>query len=326
MNQDAPFPTLDRIRATRAAIDPYIVRTPVWEWTSPALEELIGRESRVFLKLELFQHTGTFKPRGALSNMLQLPDEALARGVTAISAGNHAIAVSYAARILGTTAKVVMMENANPARVALCRSYGAEIILMPDVHQGFEKVQAIEREEGRFFVHPFEGQHTVLGTATVGLEFAEQAPELDAVIIPIGGGGLCAGISAAFKLIQPNCRVFGVEPEGADTMHRSFATGRVESIDRVCTIADSLGAPYTAPYSLAVCRQNVDELVLIDDDGLRAAMGLLFRSMKLACEPAGAATTAALCGPLRDRLRGQRIGLIVCGSNIDLATFAAQAR
>lgn len=323
---DSPHPTLASIRETRALIDPYVVQTPVWRWENKPIREVVGEDTEVFLKLELFQHTGTFKARGALSNLLSLAPAELARGVTAISAGNHAIAVSYAAHILGTSAKVVMMENANPARVQLCREYGAEVILMPDVHRGFDKVREIEAEEGRCFIHPFEGPRTVHGTATVGLEFAEQVPRLDAVIIPVGGGGLCAGVSAAIKLLQPECKVYGVEPEGADSMHRSFASGQVESIEKVNTIADSLGAPYSAPYSLAVCQRNVDELVMIDDEQIRDAMGLLFRSMKLACEPAGAATTAALCGPLREALRGKRVGLIVCGSNTDLETFAKQAR
>ncbi|MFQ5636247.1 MAG: pyridoxal-phosphate dependent enzyme, partial [Gammaproteobacteria bacterium] len=165
---------------------------------------------------------------------------------------------------------------------------------------------------------------TVCGTATVGLELAEQAPDLDAVIVPIGGGGLCAGIATAVKTMQPACKIYGVEPEGADAMHRSFASGQPETINEVRTIADSLGAPFTAEYSLAICRNYVDDLVLIDDDQIRAAMALLFRGMKLAVEPAGAAATAALCGPLAERLHGKRVALIVCGANIDVSTFAGQ--
>ncbi len=130
-------------------------------------------------------------------------------------------------------------------------------------------------------MHPFEGPLTALGTATVGLEFATQAPDLDAVIIPIGGGGLCAGMACAFKQLQPACQVIGVEPVGADTMHRSFQAGSPQAIDRVRTIADSLGAPYALPYSFAMCRTFVDELVLIDDPALQQAMGLLYNSMKL---------------------------------------------
>ena len=285
----------------------------------------MGSETEVFTKLELFQHGGTFKPRGALLVMMALDPEQRRVGVTAVSAGNHAIAVAYAAQVLGTRAKVVMPKSANPARVATCRSYGAEVVQVDDVHQAFDEVRRIESGEGRAFVHPFEGPLTALGTATVGLELMEQAPELDAVIVPIGGGGLCAGVSAAVGQLRPECRVYGVEPEGADTMHRSFAAGEPRSIDRVRTIADSLGAPHAAPYSFGLCRRFVHRLVKVRDPELRRAMGLLFRDAKLAVEPAGAAATAALLGPLRDELRGARVGLIVCGSNIDLRTFAEQA-
>ncbi len=144
------------------------------------------------------------------------------------------------------------------------------------------------------------------------------------MIVPIGGGGLCAGVAAAVKLASPRTLVFGVEPEGADSMHRSFAAGSPQAIDAVRTIADSLGAPHAAPYSFGLCRRYVDELVLVSDDELRRAMYLLFASAKLAVEPAGAAATAALCGPLLERLRGKRVGVIVCGANIDHATFATQ--
>jgi threonine dehydratase len=317
-----PF-TIADIRAARERLNDFIVETPVWRWGNRDIVERVGPETQVFLKLELFQHTGTFKPRGALTVMLDLDQTALSWGVTAVSAGNHAIAVAYAANLLGTTAKVVMPKTANPARVASCRALGAEVELVEDTHRAFERVREIEAEEKRTFVHPFEGPLTALGTATVGLEVCAQVPDLDAVIVPIGGGGLCAGIATAVKLIQPHCQVFGVEPEGADTMHRSFASGRPEAIEKVRTIADSLGAPHAAPYSFELCRHYVDDVVLVSDDALRQAMALLFRSVKLAVEPAGAAATAALCGPLRERLRGKRVGLIVCGANIDIATFAA---
>lgn len=316
------LPTLSRIRETRARIGDRVVVTPVREWEDDPLAREVGPATCVLLKEELFQRTGSFKPRGALAVMTALDAAALARGVTAVSAGNHAMAVGYAARVMGTTARVVMPKTANPYRVARCRELGAEVELADDVHRAFERVREIEQAEGRTFVHPFEGERTALGTATLGLELMEQAPDLDAVIVPIGGGGLCAGVSAAVKLVRPQTLVFGVEPVGADTMHRSFAAGSPQAIDAVRTIADSLGAPHAAPYSFDLCRRYVDELVLVDDDALRRAMKLLFASAKLAVEPAGAAATAALCGPLRDRLAGKRVGLIVCGANIDPATFA----
>lgn len=319
---EAAAPTPQQIRAARARLGDRIAETPLWRWRGDAIERSAGAATQVLLKLELFQHAGSFKPRGALCAMLDLPADALRRGVTAVSAGNHAMAVGYAARALGTTAKVVMPRTANAARVQGCREYGAEVELVDDVHRAFARVREIEQQEGRTFIHPFEGPLTALGTATLGLEICEQAGELDAVIVPIGGGGLCAGVACAVKQMLPRCAVYGVEPEGADSMHRSFASGKPETIDVVRTIADSLGAPYAAPYSFALCRRYVDALVKIDDESIRSAMRLLFGSAKLAVEPAGAAATAALCGPLRERLSGRRVAVIVCGANIDAATFA----
>ena len=317
-------PTLEEIRLARERLDGLIIRTPVWRWDSERISLLAGRETELLLKLELFQRTGSFKPRGALTNVLSLDEEARARGVTGVSAGNHAIAVAYAAHLLGTSAAVVMPRSANPARVESCRRLGARVELVDDVAKAFERVHQIEREEGRFFVHPFDGRLTVTGTATLGHELCEQEPELDAVVVPIGGGGLCAGVATAVKAVRPECLVIGVEPEGADSMHRSFAAGEPRSIDAVRTIADSLGAPHAMPYSFELCRRYVDDLVLIDDDEMRRAMALLFHDAKLAVEPAGAAATAALIGPLREKLRGKRVALIVCGANIDVATFAEQ--
>ena len=318
-------PDLVAIEEARAILGDLIDETPVHRWRSAVVPDALGPESAVFLKLELFQRTGTFKARGALLSALALDDAARARGVTAVSAGNHAIAVAFAAHRVGTSAKVVMMEGADPFRVAQVRRFGADLVQVADVHAAFETVRAIEAQEGRAFIHPFEGRTVALGTATVGLELARQLPALDAVIVPIGGGGLCAGVSCAIKLLQPGCRVYGVEPEGADTMHRSFAAGAPQAIDKVTTIADSLGAPYAQPYSFALCRRYVDELVKVDDEAMRRAMGLLFAEMKLAVEPAGAAATAALLGPLAGRLRGQRTAVIVCGTNIDARKFMAQA-
>lgn len=313
--------SIEQIRETRRLLGDRVATTPVWQWQDRDLAAIVGSETDVLLKLELFQHTGTFKPRGALNVMLSLSPEALARGVTAVSAGNHAIAVAYAASLLGTTAKVVMPKSANALRVARCGDYGAEVILVDDVATAFARVEEIQANEERTFVHPFEGPLTCAGTGTVALEFSEQAGELDAVLIPIGGGGLIAGMAAAFKQLQPHCRVIGVEPTGADSMARSMASGKPERIDKVRTIADSLGAPYATPYTFGLCQRYVDEIVLLEDDDMRRGMALIFRSMKLAVEPAGAAATAALCGPLREPLRGKRVGVLVCGSNIDLATF-----
>ncbi|MGQ0601322.1 MAG: threonine/serine dehydratase [Anaerolineales bacterium] len=314
------YPTLPEIKATAERLAPHVLRTPVWRWQT-GLMETASPAREVWLKLELFQKTGTFKARGALNNVLALDEPQRARGVTAVSAGNHAIAVAYAARARGTTAKVVMMEYASPARVALCRELGAMVELLPTVHAAFERVKQIEAEEGRTFIHPFDLPRTISGTATLGLEFHAQVPDLDTVLVPVGGGGLIAGVAAALKQLNPKVIVIGVEPFGADSMYRSFQSGQPEKIEKVETIADSLGAPYALPYSFGVARRFVDEIVRVTDDELCAALFYLFRDMKLVAEPAAAATTAALLGPLRDRVAGQCVGLIVCGTNIDEGRF-----
>src|SRR4051812_27295926 len=167
--------SLEQIRETRRQLGSLVVETPVWRWQDTDLEKITGRETQVLLKLELFQHTGSFKPRGALTVMLSLTPELLAKGVTAVSAGNHAIAVAYAAKLLGTTAKVVMPKSANPFRVARCGDYGAEVVLVDDVTAAFARAEEIQANEGRTFIHPFEGPLTCAGTGTVGLEFCEQA-------------------------------------------------------------------------------------------------------------------------------------------------------
>ena len=314
--------TLQDIEDARRLLGERVLTTPIQEWEGPSRAELLGPRARIFLKLELLQRTGSFKARGALLNMLSLSPDQLTRGVTAISAGNHAVAVAYAAQALGTGARLVIIKTANPLRVELCRRYGAEIEFAETAHAGFERVGQIEREDGRALIHPYEGMRTAIGTATLGLELSRQVESLDAVIIPIGGGGLCAGVASAVKLLQPRCRVYGVEPVGADSMHRSFAAGEPRPIERVATIADSLGAPYAMPISFELCRRNVDALALVTDEQLRAAMRLMQRECKLAVEPAGAAAMAALVGPLRAELADRRVALIVSGSNIDSATYA----
>lgn len=321
----ADFPSISDIDAARERLGGRVRETPAWPWLGDAVGRAAGTGTQVFLKLELFQYTGTFKARGALLNALAMSGEQKRRGFTAVSAGNHAVAVAFAARAVGTTAKVVMPKTANPARVAMCRGYGAEVVLTDDVFAAFAEVKRIEQNEGRTFIHPFEGALTVLGTATVGYELCNQIENLDAVVVPVGGGGLIAGIGCAVKQMQPHCEVYGVEPEGADSLRRSFAAGSPQTLEHVNTIADSLAAPYALPYSFGVARQFVDDIVTVSDEAMQRAMGLLFADMKLAVEPAGAAATAALCGPLREVLAGKRVGLIVCGSNIDLATFTRQA-
>ena len=317
--------TLEAIGAARHRLGDRIVETPSLQWHGTELQGLIGEDTEVFVKLELFQRTGTFKPRGALNVMLQLSQEQLGRGITAVSAGNHAIAAAYCAHQLGASAKIFMPKWAKPLRIARARAYGPEIIFCETQSEMFELAEKAQREEGRTFVHPFEGPLTVQGTATAGLEFTRQVPPLDVMILPIGGGGLCAGFASALKQVWPDIAIYGVEPDGANTMSLSFAAGAPVVKEAVQTIADSLAPPRAEPYTFSICRKVVDEIVLVSDRQLQEAMRTVFYDLKLAVEPAGAATTAALCGPLRERVRGMRVGVITCGANIDIPDFCRQA-
>lgn len=321
LSAHARYPLLTEIQSTARRLQGKVLETPVWRWQTGAALQL-DAGTQVWLKLELFQITGTFKVRGALNSIEHMDASARARGVVAASAGNHAMAVAYAAKVAGVGAKLAMPATASPARVAACREAGAEVLLLPDVHAAFDHALQLVADEGRTMVHPYDGPLIAQGTATVGLELMRQVAGLDAVVVPVGGGGLCGGIAAAVKQINPACRVYGVEPEGADAMNRSFEVGRPQTLERVTTVADSLGAPYALDYSYGVCHQFVDGMVRVSDEAIRAAMRILYRDMKLATEPATAVSTAALLGPLRQTLAGKKVALIVCGSNLDAARFA----
>ena len=312
--------TLAAVEQTAALIGQHVSRTPVVEWVEHDHDAPLPSNARVAVKLELFQRSGTFKARGALSNILRLNEQQLAVGVTAASAGNHAIAVAYAARAAGTTAKLVMQESANPLRVQRARDLGAEVLIAKDGPTAFAMVAKIAADEARTAIHPFDGVETALGTATLGLELHEQVGDLDVLFVAIGGGGLAGGVSAVTKILNPACHIIGVEPEGADSMQRSFSSGHAENIGVPQTIADSLAPPMTLPIPYELCRENVDELMLISDEDMVNAMQLIFRELKLAVEPACAATTAAL-SKAGGRFAGKRVGLIFCGSNIDLETY-----
>lgn len=323
MTEKQPGPiTFESIRETAGLIGPYIRRTPAMRWAGGPFAERTGGVFDAYLKMELFQVTGTFKARGVLSVISRLSEQARARGVTGFSAGNHAIAVAYGAKAFGIPARVVMLKTANPARIAKARAYGAEVLIGEDGAAAKAMADDIVARDGMAFVHPFEGPNTVLGTATLGLELAEDLPGLDAVVVGVGGGGLAAGVAAAVKLHNPNIEVYGVEPEGAACMKKSFAEGGPVTWPEVRTIADSLGPPFTTPYTYGVCRANIDDIVTVSDEALRDAMRLLFDDLKLVVEPGGAAAVAGALGPFGARLKGKRVALILCGSNIDLETFS----
>ncbi len=280
------------------------------------MQDRLPKDCDAALKLELFQQSGSFKARGVLLHMDALSDQERQAGVTAFSAGNHALAVSWAGQETGVSAKIVMPAHADPIRVAGCRALGAEIELVDSIHAALARMEEIAEQEGRTIVHPFEGPYMALGAASLGAEIAHQMPDLDAMVVPVGGGGLIAGISHAMDYLQPNCRLIGVEPTGADSMSQSLRADEPITLPAVDTIADSLASPKALPYSFRLAQKHIDEMVQVTDDAMCDAMALLYDALKIACEPACAATTAAACGPLREKLAGQRIGLIACGSNI----------
>ena len=314
--------SLAAIRRRRTLLAPHVLVTPTVEVDSARLLPRLGGGS-LFLKLELLQRTGTFKARGALSRVLAIAENQRAAGITAASAGNHAIAAAWAARHIGVSAKVVMMASANPFRVARARMLGADVVIIKGAAEAMAEAARLERDEGRVFVHPFEGPYTSLGAAGVGLEFMEQVPDLEAVVVAIGGGGLISGVAAAIKQINPACKIYGVEPEGADSMSRSLTAGRPVAIEAIRTLADSLGAPSAMPFSFALCQAYLDDVVRVNDDQICAGVVVFQEECKLAVEPAAGAAMAAVFGPLRQRLLGKRVGIVVCGANIDAESYGS---
>ena len=312
--------TLEAIKARSKLLRPYLIRTPTTQVTSERLRQMLSG-AEIFLKLECFQYTGTFKARGALSVAYHIPNSQKSNGITAASAGNHAIAAAWAAKVFGLSAKVVMQSTANAFRVAMARSYGAELVIKHPGNPTFDEAERLVKEEKRSFIHPFEGVHTSLGTAGVGLELMEDLPRLEAVVVSCGGGGLISGVAAAVKLINPSCKVFGVEPIGADSMSQSLKAGHPITLDKTETVADSLAPPMTLPMCFNLCRSFLDDIVTVSDDEICAGLVLLQEDAKLAVEPAAGATMAGLIGPLRERLAGKRTCIIVCGSNLDSATY-----
>ena len=314
-------PSLAEIRAYREVVKERIVRTPVHAWRGTEIKKR-APDVQISIKFELLQMTGTFKARGALAWMLSLPREQIEKGVTAVSAGNHAIAVSWAAHVMGAPAHVVIISPANPARVQQARAWGAKVELIDNAEAAFQRALNIEREDGKVLVHPFEGRSIAIGTGALGMEWLEQVPDLDALVIPVGGGGLVAGVAAAAKRIRPEISVYGAEPVGADSMFQSLACNEPVQARRLDSIADSLRSPNAREYSFALASRNMDDLGQVSDDEIREAMRLILRELKMMVEPACATATAAALGPLRNRLKDKHVGVLLCGSNIDLATFS----
>lgn len=316
--------TLGEIRTAAKELAGTVVRTPTKRWHSQTLAE--AGFGHVQLKYELWQHSGSFKFRAARLILQRMTAGQRARGVVAASGGNHALAVAMAAHQLGADATVVMPRTAPAMRIQGCRDAGASVELVADIHGAFERAEALSRQEGALWIHPFEGPLTALGSATCGLEWVEDAGPMDVVVIPIGGGGLCAGAASAVRSMLPACQVIGVEPAGADTMSRSLRARMPVGIPRVRTIADSLAAPTALPYSFQLCARTLTRTVRVTDDEIRRGMRVIRRELGLAVEPGCAAAAAACLGPLAHILPGRRLGLLLCGSNIEPHRFEALAR
>ncbi len=312
----ATGPEPGRVRAVAEALAGRILCTPSVAW--PGLDAPIAGD--VWIKLELLQRTGSFKARGALNSLMQLEDPT--SGAVAFSAGNHAIAVAWASRELGVDATVVMPRSANAARVARVEQLGARIVFGEAISDLITIVERLQAEEGRSLIHPFDGGPIVEGTATIGLELLQQVDELDAIYVPVGGGGLIAGVASAIKQLRPSCRVYGVEPKGADGMRQSLAAGNAMDKVEVDTIADSLGAPMHRPYTYSLVERYVDDIITVSDQEMRHAMCSFFNDMKLAVEPACASSLAALTSAGQaGRHSSERVLLIACGSNLDEHTW-----
>ena len=315
-------PTLSEIIAAKAEEQADLIETPVLPLTSARWDSVLPDCAGVTVKLELFQQVGSFKARGALLGMRRLSPAQRAAGVVAASGGNHALAVSWAAKAAGVDALITMPKATDPARIAGCEALGATVTLHDDMAAAFAAMNAAA-EEGRVLMHPFEAEHMILGAATCGYEYATQAPKIDTYVIPIGGGGMISGMACAIKQMNPQAQVIGVEPYGADSMSQSFAAGEAVRIEKVATIADSLGAPLAMPLTYSVARANVDRILKIEDHEMLAAMDIYQNVLRITAEPACAASLAAILGPLRDDLAGRQVGIIACGSNISMARYAA---
>ena len=276
----------------------------------------------LMLKCESMQRTGSFKARGALNAMMQLSDAERAKGVVTVSAGNHSQAVAWAATTVGAECVAVMPAHASATKVKATKKYGGKVELVDGgVIRAFQRAEQIA-SEGRVMVHPFMDPRVVAGQGSVALEILAQSRDLDAVIVPIGGGGLISGVATVLKAVRPNVRVIGVEPDGAPTMRKSLDAGSPETIT-VKTVADGLASPIVGQMNLDVVKRHVDDVLLVSDDEIVDAMRDLFAYSKLVVEPSGAAGVAALLSGKITLARGSRVVAILTGGNVDTERLRA---
>ena len=275
------------------------------------------------MKCENFQKTGSFKARGALNKILSLSTEERGRGLVTVSAGNHAAAVAWSARIAGCSAVVVMPVDAPKSKIDAVRGYGAEIVAHPDRATLFDKLEELRVARGLTFVHPFDDPVVLAGAGTVGLEIAEDLADVELVIVPVGGGGLMSGVASAMKQMNPRVRVVAVELEAGPGLGPSLSAGKPIPVKRPDTIADGMTPPFVGALPLAIARQAIDEIVTVTEAEIIDAMKLLMTRAKLYVEGSGAAATAALLSGKVSARQGERTIAIVSGGNVDLARVAA---
>jgi threonine dehydratase len=305
--------TLNRTTITEAAtrIAPFIRKTPVMDIAMP------GIDAPVCLKLELFQHTGSFKPRGAFANLVgaKIPKA----GVAAASGGNHGAAVAYAAKILGISARIFVPIISSPAKVARIASYGANIVQEGANYQvAVELCQDYVRESGALNIHAFNTEATLAGQGTLGRELEEQAPELDTILVAVGGGGLIGGVASWY---QSKSKIVGVEPETCNCLHAALASGDIITIKPSGLAADSLGASSAGSLMFPIAQKFIDHVALINDEDIRNAQRYLWTNAQIVTEPGGAAAFAALLSGSYKPVRNERVGVIVCGANTPLDAF-----
>ena len=312
--QDAlALPDLAAIRAAQARIAPHVHRTPVF--TCRSLDEATG--ARLYFKCENLQKVGAFKARGACNAVFALPAEVAARGVVTHSSGNHGAALAYAAQRRGIPAHVVMPDNAPKIKVANVQGFGAHVHFCAPTLAARESTCAdLARTTGATLVHPYDDCAVIAGQGTATLELLEAVPDLDAVVAPVGGGGLLSGTAIAAKCTRPGIAVFGAEPAGADDAARSFASGVLQAMPHPHTIADGLRGALSARTLLAL-RTHVAAVGTCTEPGIVAAMRMTWERMKLVVEPSSAVPLAAMREGALD-VRGRRVGVILTGGNVDL--------
>ena len=312
------FNNIDR---AREVLQGKIVNTPTLELNEDDFREILPYNSEVSIKLELFQQTGSFKARGVAIGLETLEEEKKAQGIVTVTGGNHGIATAWGASQYGISAKIIMPKTADPFRIDKCKGLGAEVILAENVDDAFRRLDEIEKEENRFVLHPFNQENMIIGSATCCAEIIDQMGDIDILIIPIGGGGLIAGMAHYLDQINSSVELLGVEPIGADSFTKSLEKKSAVRINKVDTIADSLGAPMAMEFSFNIAKKRVSQVEKVTDDEIRNAMITMRDRLGFIVEPACATSLAGLQERYKKKCEGKKIGIIACGSNISFERY-----